>query len=121
MTFWNFLLVDHIANEDIVIEVNSVRNPLDYTTPTETIFKVTDGNETDGNEGEVADGTYDDWSNGRDLFTYSFIKTFFVTPYDTTAGANPVTYKMTIVPFTKVAAEAIIVIDIPPELEIANS
>ena len=121
MTFRYFLLEDTVADEKITITVNSIRNPLDYTTPTETIFKVTDGNETDGNEGEVADGSYDDWSNGRDLFTYSYIKTFFVTPYDKTAGKSPVTYKMTIVPFTKVAAEAIIVIDLPPELEIASS
>jgi hypothetical protein len=39
-----------------------------------------------------------------------------VTPKDKTAGATPVTYTFTMVPFSKVAKGAIIVVDIPAEL-----
>jgi hypothetical protein len=55
------------------------------------------------------------------LYNSSFIKDFTVVPKDTTASANPVTYTFTIYPYSKVAENAIIVVDIPPELEIVSS
>ena len=100
----------------MTIEVDSMRNPIDYVDPGETIFKF-----TDGSGGEIDDGSFDSWDDGDDLYSASYIPTFFVTPQDKTAGASPVTYDFVVRPFSKVAKGAIIVVDIPPELEIANS
>lgn len=95
----------------MTFEIDSMRNPIDYIKPGTATFKF-----TDGAGGEVDDGTFDDWDEGKDLYSSSYIPTFFVTPEDTTAGSTPVTYNMVIKPFSKVAKGAIIIVDIPPEL-----
>ena len=52
-----------------------MRNPVDYIDPGITIFKL-----TDGRGGEVDEGTFDSWDKKDDLYSASFIQTFFVTP-----------------------------------------
>jgi hypothetical protein len=60
---------DHEAETNIVMEIDSIRNPVDYITPGLTIFNITDGK----NFGEVDYGEFNAWESGRDLFTYSYI------------------------------------------------
>jgi hypothetical protein len=96
--------------------VDSIRNPADYLTPGAAFFKI-----TTSNGGDVDRGEFNDWNDGRSMYKSSYIKTFSVKAGSYIAGRTPVTYYFTIVPFTKVAMDAIIVVDIPKELEISSS
>ena len=111
LTLINFLTSDATAGSEISFSVDSIRNPVDYITPGLATFKI-----TTSSGGEVDDGEFDDFDDGTDLYENSYITSFAVSAGDYTAGRTPVTYKFTIVPYTKVAMGAIIVIDVPTEL-----
>jgi hypothetical protein len=116
ITLINFLTSDLGAGDEITFSVDSIRNPVDYVTPGLTLFKITS---SDG--GEIDDGEFNKYSDGTDLYEHSFIKTFTVKAGNYIAGRNPVTYTFTIVPHTKVALGATIVIDVPTELSIDSA
>jgi hypothetical protein len=55
------------------------------------------------------------------MYIGSFIESFTVTAESYISGRYPVTYQFKIVPYTMVAKGAIIIIDIPTELEIEST
>jgi len=116
LTMTNFLSTDANAGDKISFSVDSIRNPIDYITPGKATFKISS---TSG--GDIDDGEYDKFDDGTDLFSSSYITAFTVKAGSYVAGRTPVTYTFTIVPYTKVATGAIIIIDVPKELEISSA
>ena len=116
LTLINFLSADKTEGDVITFSVDSIRNPADYITPGLTLFKISTA---DG--GDVDEGDWNSWQDGEDMFTYSYITDFKVKAESYVAGDTPVTYKFTVTPYTKVAKGAILVLEIPPELEIESS
>jgi hypothetical protein len=116
ITLINFLIADAIAGDEISFSIDSIKNPVDFITPGLTTFKI-----TSSEGGEIDDGEFDSWEDGTDLYIGSYISSFTVSAGSYVAGRTPVTYQFTIVPYTKVAAGAIIIIDVPTELEISSS
>jgi hypothetical protein len=107
---------DNVAGQEIVILIDSIRNPGSYVTPGTVYFSI---ETSDG--GDVDSGSFSGWDSGESMYSYSFIKTFSVTADDTTAGLEPVTYSFSLTPYTRVAQGTYLIIEIPDLLEVADS
>jgi hypothetical protein len=70
-----------------------------------------------GNGGPIDSGKY---TMPLNLYNASSVDSFAVTPSDTTAGAEPVTYSFTVKPRSKVAKGAYLVVQLPPEINVAD-
>lgn len=70
--------------------------------------------------GQVDLGYYNNWALGDTLFNSSFIKDFKVEATNLMAGAEGVSYKFFVFPYSRVVTGAYLLLDLPSELEVSN-
>lgn len=71
--------------------------------------------------GQVDSGSYNAWEDGSILFNSSFIQAFTVSADNLEAGAEPVTYTFTLLPYSRVVQGAYIVLKLPEELGVPDT